>query len=46
MKLKSDTTRTGVRQECLLSPILFNIMMEQRMNEALLEHKGTVSIRG
>ena len=29
------TTRTGVHQGCLLSPTLFNIMLEQIMNEAL-----------
>ena len=40
------TTRTGVRQGYLLSPTLFNIMLEQIMNEALLDHKGTVSIGG
>ena len=40
------TTRTGVRQGYLLSPILFNIMLEQIMNKALLDHKGTVYIGG
>ena len=40
------TTRTGVRQGCILSPTLFNIMLEQIMNEAILDHKGTVSIGG
>ena len=40
------TTRTGVRQGCILSPTLFNIMLEQIMNEALLYHKDAVSIGG
>ena len=31
-------TKTGVHQGCLLSPTLFNIMLEQIMNEALLDH--------
>ena len=31
---------------CLLSPTLFNIMLEQIMNEDLLDHKCTVSIGG
>ena len=35
-----------VRQGCLLSPILSNIMLERIMSDALEEHDGKVSIGG
>ena len=35
-----------VRQECLLSPTLFNVFLERIMTDALEDHEGTVSIGG
>ena len=36
----------GVRQGCLVSPIVFNIFLERIMCEALGDHEGSVSIGG
>ena len=39
-------TTVGVRQVCLLSPTLFNILLERIMPNTLEEHDGKVSIGG
>ena len=39
-------TTTGVRQGGLHSPTLFNIMLEQIMNDALDKHDGIVNMGG
>ena len=39
-------TTVGVREECLLSSILFNLFLEQIMQEALHGHHTSISIGG
>ena len=39
-------TSVGVRQECLLSPTVFNIFIEDFMTHALENFNGTISIGG
>ena len=39
-------TTVGVRQVCLLSPILCNIFLERITTDALEDHEGTVSTGG
>ena len=46
--IKGDYFKTtvGVHQGCLLSPILFNIYVEQMMSDTLKDHHSSISIGG
>nr|XP_027206803.1 uncharacterized protein LOC113800258 [Penaeus vannamei] len=44
--LKWFRTTVGVRQRCILSPMLFNLFLEQIMLEAMENFEGTVSVAG
>lgn len=39
-------TTVGVHQQCPLSPVLLNIILENIMHETLYDHHISISIRG